>query len=106
MNKAIENIIMSIATNEEKLESLKVLEKDLQLAKDIINGKYTYCEECGDYYLSKSFFVETKNKQTKICTYKDPINSGGDEYVDEYVDITYRVCPKGHKHIVNIIQRS
>ena len=45
-----------------------------------------------------------KNKETvptKICVYEDPINSGGNDYVDGYADILYRVCPKGHKHVVD-----
>lgn len=101
MDKNIENVVISRETNEEKLKVLESLSQDIQTAKDIINGKYTYCEECGDYYLSKSFFTENKIEQTKICTYEDPINSGGNEYVDGYVDITYRICPKGHKHEIN-----
>ena len=64
-----------------------------------------YCEECEDYYLPKSFFIEKETKPTKICIYEDPINSGGNDYVDGYVDITYRICPKGHKHDVNRTER-
>ncbi len=56
MLKDIENIIISRATNDEKLEALKQYEDDIKTAKDIINGKLTYCEECKDYYLTKSFF--------------------------------------------------
>ena len=73
MDKNIENIVTSSMSNEEKLKVLKSLSQDIQIAKDIINCKYTYCEECGDYYLSKSFFTENKIEQTKICTYEDPI---------------------------------
>lgn len=105
LDKNIESIITSRGTNEEKLKILESLSQDIQTAKDIINVKYTYCEECGDYYLSKSFFVKTKTKQTKICIYEDPINSGGNDYVDGYADITYRICPKGHKHIVDSVER-
>ena len=105
MDKNIESIIASNISNEEKLKVLESLLQDIQTAKDIINGKYTYCEECGDYYLSKSFFVETKTKQTKICIYEDPINSGGNDYADGYADITYRVCPKGHRHEISREER-
>ena len=105
MLKNIENIIISTAKDSEKLEALKQYEDDIKTAKDIINGKLTYCEECKDYYLAKSFFSEKETVPTKICVYEDPINSGGNDYVDGYADITYRVCPKGHKHVVDRKER-
>lgn len=105
MLKDIENIIISRATDDEKLEALKQYEDDIKTAKDIINGKLTYCEECKDYYLTKSFFSEKETVPTEICTYRDPINSGGNDYVDGYVDIVYSVCPKGHKHVVDRKER-
>ncbi|MDY4078525.1 MAG: hypothetical protein SOY42_07030 [Clostridium sp.] len=105
MLKDIENIIISRATDDEKLEALKQYEDDIKTAKDIINGKLTYCEECKDYYLTKSFFSEKESIPTEICTYRDPINSGGNEYIDGYADILYRVCPKGHKHVVDRKER-
>lgn len=105
MLKDIENIIISETTDDEKLEALKQYEDDIKTAKDIINGKLTYCEECEDYYLTKSFFPEKESIPTEICTYRDPINSGGNDYVDGYVDIIYRVCPKGHKHVVDRKER-
>ena len=97
----IEKILISKARDNEKLEALKQYEDDIKTAKDIINGKLTYCDECKDYYLTKSFFSEKETVPTKICVYEDPINSGGNDYVDGYSDILYRVCPKGHKHVVN-----
>lgn len=103
--KNIEDIIISRATDDEKLEALKQYEDDIKTAKDIINGKLTYCEECKDYYLTKSFFSEKESIPTEICTYRDPINSGGNDYVDGYVDIVYSVCPKGHKHVVDRKER-
>ena len=105
MLKDIENIIISETTDDEKLEALKQYEDDIKAAKDIINGKLTYCEECKDYYLTKSFFSEKETIPTKICVYEDPINSGGNDYVDGYVDILYSVCPKGHKHVINRKER-
>lgn len=105
MDKNVKSIITSRGTNEEKLKVLESLSQDIQTAKDIINGKYAYCEECGDYYLSKSFFTDNKTERTKICVYEDPINSGGNDYVDGYIDITYSICPKGHKHIINKVER-
>lgn len=103
--KNIEDIIISRARDSEKLEALKQYEDDIETAKDIINGKLTYCEECKDYYLTKSFFSEKETVPTKICVYKDPINSGGNDYVDGYADILYSVCPKGHKHVVDRKER-
>ena len=97
----IEKIVISKARYSEKSEVLKQYEDDVKTAKDIINGKLTYCEECKDYYLTKAFFSEIESIPTKICVYEDPINSGGNDYVDGYADITYRVCPKGHKHVVD-----
>lgn len=105
MLKDIENIIISETTDDEKLEVLKQYEDDIKTAKDIINGKLTYCKECEDYYLTKSFFSEKETIPTKICVYEDPINSGGNDYVDGYVDILYSVCPKGHKHVVDRKER-
>lgn len=105
MDKNIGSIVISRGTNEEKLKVLESLSQDIQTAKDIISGKYTYCEECGDYYLSRSFFTENKIEQTKICTYEDPINSDGNEYINGYADITYRIYPKGHKHMINRVER-
>ena len=103
--KNIEDIIISRARDSEKLEALKRYEDDIKIAKDIINGELTYCEECKDYYLAKSFFSEKETISTKICVYEDPINSGGNDYVDGYADITYSVCPKGHKHVVDRKER-
>ena len=105
MLKDIENIIISRAIDSEKLKALKEYEDDIKTAKDIINGKLTYCEECKDFYLTKSFFSEKETVPAKICVYEDPINSGGNDYVDGYVDILYRVCPKGHKHVVDRKER-
>lgn len=106
MLKNIEDIIISRVRNSEKLEVLKQYEDDIKTAKDIINGKLTYCEECKDYYLTKSFFPEKETIPTKkICVYEDPINSGGNDYVDGYTDILYSVCPKGHKHVINRKER-
>lgn len=50
--------------------------------------------------ITKSFFSEKETVPTKICVYEDPINSGGNDYVNGYADILYSVCPKGHKHVV------
>lgn len=101
MNKIISDIINSNRSKEDKEMDLDVLLEDINCAKGILSGKYTYCGDCNDYYLSKSFFEETEMKQEKICTYCDPINSGGDEYRDGAVMYAYSVCPKGHKHRIS-----
>lgn len=98
MNKIISDIINSNRSKDDKEMDLDSLLEDINCAKDILSGKYKYCSDCNDYYLSKSFFEETEMKQEKICTYSDPINSGGDEYRDGVVMYTYLICPKGHKH--------
>lgn len=64
-------------------------------------GKFQYCSNCDDYYLSESYLTKTETKESKICVYEDPINSGGNDYTDGFVDITYSICPKGYKHKVN-----
>lgn len=50
-------------------------------------------------------FQKKKPIPTKICVYEDPINSGGNDYVDGYADVLYSVCPKGHKHVVDRKER-
>ena len=75
------------------------------MAKGILSGKFIYCKDCNDYYLAKSFFTESETQKAKICVYKDIINSGGNEYKDGFVDITYRICPKGHRHEIDRKER-
>lgn len=101
MNKTVESIIQSNDSIDNKLVKLESLEDNIRIAKGFLNGKYLYCDQCKDYYLSKSFLSESEKIHAKICIYEDPINSGGNEYRDGYVKITYRVCPKGHKEEIN-----
>lgn len=105
MNKVIEDIINSNSTKEYKIKALDLLSDQIEMARGILSGKFLYCPDCNDYYLAKSFFTETETKETQICVYEDWINSGGNEYEDGFLDITYRVCPKGHKHELNRSQR-
>lgn len=91
MDNIIKNIIVSRATNQEKKEQLDNLLNDINIARDILSGRLTYCKECDDYYLSKSFLEEHETKPARICIYEDPINSGGDDYVNGYADITYSI---------------
>lgn len=105
MDKVIKNIIISRATNQEKNEQLDALLADINVAKNIVSGKLTYCKDCDDYYLTDSFLEQRETKPTRICIYEDPINSGGNDYVDGYADIIYSICPKGHKHEVDREER-
>lgn len=101
MEEVIKEIIESDVSKYDKLDALNKIRDDIDIAKDIIAGKFKYCKECEDYYLSESFIKRTETKPTKVCTYQDPINSGGNDYADGYVDIVYEICPKGHKHEIS-----
>lgn len=97
MNKVILKIINSNCKNEDKNKALNILSTQIEMARGILSGTYKYCPDCDDYYLKKSYLIEKEIKPTKICVYEDPINGGGNEYVDGYVNITYNICPKGHR---------
>ena len=101
MNNTFKAIIKSNELYQDKILKLKEIEEDLQLAYDIVNGKYKYCSECDDYYLTQSFTFTSDTKESKICVYEDYINSGGNEYADGYIHTDYEICPKGHKRILN-----
>ena len=105
MNDVIKEIIESNMTKHEKLDALNKIRDDIDIAKDIIAGKFKYCKKCGDYYLSESFITRNETKPTRICTYQEPINSGGNDYADGYADIVYEICPKGHKHEISRKER-
>ena len=94
-----------MSSEEEKMQSLKRIGDGREMANGILSGKFVYCEECDDYYLAKSFLTEEKAEKTQILIYSDPINSGGNEYADGYADITYSICPKGHKKQINRSER-
>ncbi len=101
MNKFIKDIIDKKCSDLQKKNELDKLSDEIEMAKGILSGKFQYCPDCDDYYLIKSFFADSETKDTKICVWQDPINSGGNEYADGYVDIIYSICPKGHKHEVS-----
>lgn len=105
MNDVIKKIVESKLSKEDKIQSLKKLSNDIEMANGILSGKFVYCAECDDYYLAKSFLTEEKTEKTQILIYSDPINSGGNEYADGYVDITYSICPKGHRKQINRSER-
>lgn len=97
MNDVIKKIVESKLSKKDKIQSLKKLSDDIEMANGILSGKFVYCSECDDYYLAQSFLTDTKTEKTQILIYSDPINSGGNEYADGYADITYSICPKGHR---------
>lgn len=96
MNAIVREILQGNGTNDDKAKALNELKTDIAFADEVLNGKFTYCESCDDYYLTESFQNKMDINDTKICTYEDPINSGGNEYADGTVIVKYRVCPKGH----------
>lgn len=97
MNKFIKDIIEKSCSDKQKKKELDKLGDEIEMAKGILSGEFKYCKECDDYYLSKSYLIEKETNEARICVYKDIINSGGNEYEDGFVDITYSICPKGHK---------
>lgn len=105
MNNIIKDIINKNCSKEEKNKVLDSLSDEIVMAKGILSGRYKYCPDCDDYYLAKSYLAETETKEMQICVYQDIINSGGNEYADGFVDITYSICPKGHKHEVSRSER-
>lgn len=105
MNSLIKNIFSQNITKEEKNKALDLLCEEIEMAREILSGKFQYCPDCDDYYLPRSYLQETETEETKICIYEDPINSGGNDYVDGFLDITYRICPKGHKHEISRKER-
>ena len=105
MNNIIKDIINKNCSKEEKNKALDLLNDEIEMAKGILSGKYKYCPNCDDYYLAKSYLTETETRETQICVYQGFMNSGENEYADGYVDITYSICPKGHKHEISRSER-
>jgi len=101
MHQIIKEILDSSSPTEKKAAEIEELKASIEIAEKIFAGEFTYCKKCGDYYHSKSFFVETEVVDERVCTYSDPINSGGDEYENRKVRYTYKYCPKGCKHQIN-----
>lgn len=97
----IKEILNSDITLIDKKRKIQELKDSIELAEKIFTGEFTYCKKCGDYYLSKSFFTDQEVVEENVCTYSDPINSGGDEYTRKKVRYTYKYCPKGCKHQIN-----
>lgn len=99
VNKDIKSIITNtFMSTEDKLKMLDNIVEDIDLARNIIVGKFKYCAECDDYYLSGAFQTEKKIEERSVLVYVDPMNSGGNETKKELQQITYSICPKGHRH--------
>lgn len=101
LHKIVKDILDANSTPEEKRRELNEIKTSIELAEKIFSGELIYCKKCGDYYLSRSFFIDTETVDERVCVYSDPINSGGDEYETKKVRYTYKICPKGCKHQIN-----
>lgn len=98
MHSAIKEVLeCNSTTNRQKTEEISRLKESINIAEQILAGKFTYCKSCGDYFLSKSFITETEVIDELVCIYADPINSGGSEYAKKPIRYTYKYCPKGCK---------
>ena len=97
MNQVIKNILERKCTQQEKEQALMEIEKDIEMARKVISGFFRYCPQCGDYYLADSFLKSNTSEPTKMLTYEDPINSGGNEYCDGIKYVKQLICPKGHR---------
>ena len=101
----INDILKLPISNEDKLLKLRDFAKDVEFqvspAEGILRGMFEYCNDCEDWYLTKSFTREHKVVPGQVCIYEDPINSGGNTYADGNIYIGYKICPKGHKEEVS-----
>lgn len=98
----IKTIMDMDLTCKEKNELLNLLLDDIAEAKRVLNGEYKFCSSCDEYYYEKSFFKE-QVKTTEKVPHK-PIFSITGKYkqseIEKDVEITYLICPKGHKHVI------
>ena len=99
MNSIIKDILNKNLSQEAKIKALADIKKDVELAENILSGEWEYCEACDDYYIARSFLRRTETKVGQVCVFRDPINSGGNEYQTGYIDTIYKICPKGHEKI-------
>ena len=97
----VKEILDSDITNIDKKRKIDELKESIEIADKIFSGEFTYCKLCKDYYLTKSFFIDSETVDENVCVYSDPINSGGDEYQRKRVKYTYKYCPKGCKHLIS-----
>ena len=92
IKEIIANQSMSV---EEKQHILYEFQESINLAEKYLT-EYRYCPHCQEFYISKSFFIDTSYEEENVCTYSDPINSGGNEYERRRIKYTNLMCPKGH----------
>ena len=104
MNAIVREILQGNGTNDDKAKALNELQADIALAERVLSGEYSYCKECDRYYLMKSFQHKAGREKVQICTYQDPINSGGNEYTSGTAWISYEICPCGHVHEMGRIE--
>lgn len=97
MNPVIKDILVRKCKQEDKEKALQSLTEDIEKARLILSGYYRYCPDCDDYYIAGSFLHSTVTEPSKVCTWEDPINSGGNEYKDVIKTTQYLICPKGHR---------
>lgn len=93
MLNEIEKIIMSEElTSEEKYAALNHIEKEIEIARNIIDGRLTYCTKCKNWYLTESFLIKKRTQFTFGTLFpKDDLDSPASK------SETYLVCPKGHE---------
>lgn len=104
MHPIIKEILDKDITVEKKAAEVAELKESIELAERIFSGEFTYCKKCGDFFLSKSFLVDTEIITERVCTYSDPINGDFDVQYKK-VRYTYKICPKGCKHQINREER-
>ena len=97
----IKNVACSSMDADQKNEILDEIASEIQIGRDIANGKYKWCSDCNDYYLTKSFFTENETKEEKECVYEDAVNSDKNEYINYVIDAVYEICPKEHKRLIH-----
>lgn len=103
MRQEIKDIIINQSLSTTKKRSLLYeFKESIELALKYLE-EYEYCSVCKDFYLSKSFITDVRYDTENVCTYSDPINSGGNEYERRKIKYTERICPKGH--VVKVINR-
>lgn len=78
----------------DKLNLIKKLcaKLEMEVTKD-----YIKCPKCNQYYRANSWDIIERAEEELVCTYDDPINSGGNTYDTKLIRKMYNVCPVGHK---------
>lgn len=101
MNQLIKNIIQGAYTTDDKLKALDSIADDLQMARGVMSGKYTYCPYCDEYYLTKSFVKEQQTELARVPVYENTPSGEITKHVNGEAIITYLICPKEHVREIN-----